>query len=388
VPIEAHVLVAADSYDAMTSVRPYRLPLTRDEAVAELLDKAGAQFHPLVARAFAALLQGEPLRARLSESELADFRRSFSRVPVAAVPGREFVAEPRLLTMAAFVSTLVTIGIPDTPAAVSFALAGMTACLLCYWVGTQLRLRTRRSRAQTAITAGAAPELVVDAAGFAGWTAFATADGDDVQDMHRVGVPSAELREVQSWLRLGPAEQVKRLSSGTWVIRSQRVEHERRLVLGLQRRPRVYELELAKWLAETILTSLPPRRPAPTRRVEGERALALIELRAFDRLRRGAGQLVAERVIDEAERRIRSALRTNDAVVRVGDDVLAVSMIIGGTGLETLQQRLRDAVATVPVPQRLEALQPRVVVARAGDAHRVPELAEIESLLLPAHVTA
>jgi hypothetical protein len=105
-------------------------------------------------------------------------------------------------------------------------------------------------------------------------------------------------------------------------------------------------------------------------------------------LRRGAGQLVAERVVDEVERRIRSALRTNDAVLRIGDDVLAVSMIIGGIELDVLEQRLRDAVAAVPVPQRLEQLQPWVVVARAVDAHRVPELAEIEGRLLPAHVTA
>jgi hypothetical protein len=388
VPIEAHVLVAADSYDAMTSARPYRPPLTRDEAVAELLDKAGAQFHPLVARAFAALLLGEPLLARLSQSELADLRRSFSRIRVASVPARELVAEPRLLTMAALVSTLVSIGIPQTPAAVSFALTGVTVCLLCYWIATQLRVTTRRSRAQTAIAAQSAPELVVAAAGFGGWVEFARADGDDVQENDRVGIPPAELREVQSWFRLGAVEQVRQLSSGTWVIRSQRVEHERRLVLGLRHRPRVYELELAKWLVEAILGGLPPGRPATTRQVEGERAVALVELRAFDRLRRGAGQLVAERVVDEVERRIRSALRTNDAVLRVGDDALAISMIIGSTDLEALAQRLRDVVATVPVPQRLERLQPWVVVARASDAHRFPELAEVEDRLLPEHITA
>jgi hypothetical protein len=42
----------------------------------------------------------------------------------------------------------------------------------------------------------------------------------------------------------------------------------------------------------------------------------------------------------------------------------------------------------VPVPQRLERLQPHVVVARAADAHRIPELATLEGRLLPAPVTA
>ncbi len=290
--------------------------------------------------------------------------------------------------MTALVSTLVTIGIPGTPAPFRFALAGATVCLVLYWVGTQWRVGSRRQRAHVAIAAEAAPEIVVNAAGFVGWVAFAAADGDDVQDTHRVGIPPADLREVQSWFRLGADERIRRLSSGTWVIRSPQVEHERRLVLGLQRRPRVYELELAKWLAETILETLPARRPTTPRAVEGERALALVELQAFERLRRGAGQLVAERVIDDAERAIRSALRTNDAVVRIGDDALAVSMIIGDTGLEPLERRLRDVVATVPVPQRLDRIRARVVVARAADAHLVPELAEVEDRLLPTPVTA
>ena len=35
IPVEAHVLIAADSYDAMTSKRAYRPALTPQEAVAE-----------------------------------------------------------------------------------------------------------------------------------------------------------------------------------------------------------------------------------------------------------------------------------------------------------------------------------------------------------------
>jgi predicted signal transduction protein with EAL and GGDEF domain len=167
-----------------------------------------------------------------------------------------------------------------------------------------------------------------------------------------------------------------------------RGERDGRLILGLQRRPRVYELELAQWLSEAILDSLPPRRTAIPRQVEGERALALVELRAFERLRRGAGQLVAERVVTDTERRLRSVLRPNDAVLRLGDDVFAVSMVIGGVGLETLERRLSCAVVAVPVPRQLERLNPRVVVARAADAHRVPELADVEERLLPSPVLA
>jgi HD-GYP domain-containing protein (c-di-GMP phosphodiesterase class II) len=40
------ILTIADSYDAMTSERPYRKAKTRDYAIIELLDKAGIQFDP------------------------------------------------------------------------------------------------------------------------------------------------------------------------------------------------------------------------------------------------------------------------------------------------------------------------------------------------------
>jgi hypothetical protein len=387
VPIEAHVLVAADSYDAMTSFRPYRPALSPDEAIAELLDKAGAQFHPLVARAFAALLEGEPLRARLSEDELEELRQSFSRIRIAPLPSREVVADPRVLTMISLVATLASAGIPAVPTGVSFVFAAVTACLFCYWIAAQVLIAQRRARAAARIAAQASPQLVLAAAGFAGWVAFAAADGD-LHEAARDGVPEADVRELRSWLRLGATEQIKQLSSGTWAMRSPQLEDDRWIVLGLERRPRGYELEFARWLAQTILGALPPHRPVTTRKTEGERALALVELQAFDRLRRGAGQLVAERVVAEVERQIRSVLRASDAVIRLSDDVFAVSMIMGDTGLHQLEQRLKEAVATVAVPQRLVQLQPRVVVARAAEAHRVPDLAEVERRLLPAHVTA
>jgi hypothetical protein len=288
--------------------------------------------------------------------------------------------------MGGLISTLVSLGIPAMPGIVPLVLASLTCLLLCSWLATQTRTRKRRSRAQEAIAAKASPEVVLAAAGFAGWAAFTTIDGDEVLDAPRHDVPATELREVQSWLRLGAPEPLKRLSTGTWVVRSRQVRHDRRLVVGLQRRPEVYELDLAHWLVESILDGFQPRQAVTVNRFEGERALGLVELQAFDRLRRGAGQLVAERVIAETERRLRSVLRANDAVVRLGDDVFAVSMVIGNNGVEALESRIREAVSTVPVPQRLEELRPRVVVARARDAHRIPELAAVEERLLPLAV--
>ena len=54
IPLIARILTVADSYDAMTSNRPYRLARTHEYAVAELKRCASTQFDPEVVRAFLA----------------------------------------------------------------------------------------------------------------------------------------------------------------------------------------------------------------------------------------------------------------------------------------------------------------------------------------------
>src|SRR5580765_2726387 len=52
IPVEARVLAIADAFDAMTSDRPYRDALSREEALAEVERCAGTQFDPKIARVF------------------------------------------------------------------------------------------------------------------------------------------------------------------------------------------------------------------------------------------------------------------------------------------------------------------------------------------------
>ena len=46
IPVEARVLAVADAFDAMTSDRPYRRALSRDEALAEVERCAGNAVRP------------------------------------------------------------------------------------------------------------------------------------------------------------------------------------------------------------------------------------------------------------------------------------------------------------------------------------------------------
>ena len=52
IPVEARVLAVADAFDAMTSDRPYRRALSREDALAEVERCSGTQFDPEIARVF------------------------------------------------------------------------------------------------------------------------------------------------------------------------------------------------------------------------------------------------------------------------------------------------------------------------------------------------
>ncbi len=52
IPLEARIIAVADAYDALTGVRPYREPASRDQANAELVRSSGHQFDPIVVRAW------------------------------------------------------------------------------------------------------------------------------------------------------------------------------------------------------------------------------------------------------------------------------------------------------------------------------------------------
>lgn len=59
--IEARILAVADTYDAMTSDRPYRDALSHEVAIQEIEANAGRQFDPQIARAFIEMCQQDAI---------------------------------------------------------------------------------------------------------------------------------------------------------------------------------------------------------------------------------------------------------------------------------------------------------------------------------------
>src|SRR4030095_9968687 len=52
IPLGARILAVVDCFDALTSSRPYRLAMSRDEAVQVMRDEAGKAFDPTVVERF------------------------------------------------------------------------------------------------------------------------------------------------------------------------------------------------------------------------------------------------------------------------------------------------------------------------------------------------
>ena len=92
----AQIFAVADAYDAMTSHRPYRQGLDREEAMRRLEKGAGTQFNSQVVSYFMALLQftpqeNSPLSRLVHEARQkvgANLRGTPGASPVAAAPER------------------------------------------------------------------------------------------------------------------------------------------------------------------------------------------------------------------------------------------------------------------------------------------------------------
>ena len=73
IPLEARILAIADSFEAMTSARPYRPALSLEEVVKELRQGAGVQFDPKLVKAFIGIIEaGLPERVKIGQDSSSE----------------------------------------------------------------------------------------------------------------------------------------------------------------------------------------------------------------------------------------------------------------------------------------------------------------------------
>lgn len=151
IPLAAHFLIVADAFDAMTSDRPFRSALSQEEALTEIEDNAGTQFHPAIAKAFVAVQRGIAPKEVLTDEELASIRESSVPSPARSV-GRDLRRRPEVLIGFGTTVGLVGLGI----GLVELAVVGAVVAALgtTVWITTRVRAHRLSAALAQAVAEG------------------------------------------------------------------------------------------------------------------------------------------------------------------------------------------------------------------------------------------
>jgi hypothetical protein len=139
-PFAAHFLIVADSYDAMTTDRPYRPSVSKDEALREIERNLGTQFHPVIGKAFVAVQRGLDPQTVLAPDELAQIHGAHESYRAGATLGRALHERPELLGVAGVVAALVAVAFGENWLAVAALVVAAVGAVL----GLAARARAER----------------------------------------------------------------------------------------------------------------------------------------------------------------------------------------------------------------------------------------------------
>jgi HD domain-containing protein len=368
IPIEAHVLIVADSFDAMTSERAYRPALGQGEAVAELLDKAGSQFHPVVARVFAAMVEGADPRDAVGDGELRALRDSFSNVRRLPMLDRRWLLEPAAIGAALTVAALVAPLAAPRFGVVALASAALVADVLMV---RSLIMRHRcRAALMRALDAHLPPGAALRQARLDVRALVLVWDPDrdvyvvDGGEDAEADPPEQEETAARALRVVAPSD---RLSGGSWVWLSSDEDWTTRTAVLSARPLDRWQRSLASLVARRVAQE---QRPIPhmAERADGPGAsqsgMLLVHLEGFEQIRAAAGHLVARSVIAAAREAVAGVLRDEDSVVQLAETVLGVAML-DRRAAPHIKRRIQACLADVAVPARAERLHPRFEDAAA-----------------------
>jgi HD-GYP domain-containing protein (c-di-GMP phosphodiesterase class II) len=374
IPVEAHVLIVADSYDAMISKRAYRPALTEPEALHELRDKAGSQFHPLVANAFAAMIEGTDLEAAVGRQQLAALKAEFSRIPAVRWP--DALSFGQLTVPLAAATALVAIGLPGVPVQIAVGMGAAAVLTAGARLHQNVRARRRTAASLSIIRSGGSARDALRAAGLDGHAVWLEVRPEAseyavVPDAAAPVSPEMAIEIARRALRPGERGLRGVLSDGVHLEIAPAVRRDgRRLAFVCERTLSLFERELLATIAQQSGVAPGPAAAvapdgedgaSPKRRgaVNPCRAALIVDVGAFEDVRLAAGQLTAERVTADAFGRVQALLRERDELVRLDDDRFGIVLdVIDENHVHAVAKRIADTLADVPVPRRAAPIRP------------------------------
>lgn len=159
IPLAAHFLIVSDSYDAMTTDRPYRPGLTPEQALPEIEAHLGSQFHPVVGKAFLAVQRGlDPLSVLSREEQRQLGRLAARRKLTLPVLSAAFWQRPEVYVFGGLLASLGLIG-AGRPWLALFGLAPLALGLAWRWAET-IRARRLASSLESLADGSGSPEAL------------------------------------------------------------------------------------------------------------------------------------------------------------------------------------------------------------------------------------
>jgi GGDEF domain-containing protein len=253
--------------------------------------------------------------------------------------------------------------------------------------------RRERNMLETLLESGR-PGQALAAARIPGWVAWLGSDVDRtrchvVEVDRKAEIPKEALTEACRYAARHESSAEVALSSGGWLQLSDIAGTDLRLALMLGRRPSSVE----RHLLEVFVAHLEPpatepaTEPGPAQRrtdLPSRRAVFLVDLAVFDGIRVIAGQLIAERVVNQAEQRLRELLRSEDSITRLGDDKFGVAALVpDDLSLNVVRARIAACFKGIRVPHGAPKIAPQIVGAFGNEIARVPELEALDEKLSP-----
>ena len=386
IPLPARILAVVDSFDALTSERPYRRPLSRDEAVAQMREGAGTAFDPEVVRLFLSHLDRlEHLAAeQTSQAGLSADRQG-------APPATEPVASDRAPLSPSTVQTIASVHLESTglyeiargmtrsldldesmgPLAETLARLVHHRRLILFLVDRERR--TLRARHVTGPDAAALSRLEVRfGEGTSGRAAqqrkpviagpasneateivrhdfdLLLASGTVEPTPNALAVPLLDGEQIMGALALYDAEDRPYALTDArtlTVVARHLAEAVRNAVLYERTQESAMTDPLTRLPNARFLFGSFDREMARAEKLGAPLGIIELDVNHFKLINDRFGHPAGDRVLRGVARAIRSQLRPNDTCVRyAGDEFIITVPGVGGTGIEAVQSRIEVAI--------------------------------------------